>query len=139
MALSIFTDKTKPPDNKKLSETLNGNFKLWNELKEFVINEYPEAVEEWKFAGKSFGWGYRLKDKKRVIVYMTPCEKYFLVSFVLGEKATNEALSSKISREVKDIISASKVYAEGRGVRLELKERKQLGDIKSLVKIKISN
>lgn len=139
MPLSIFIDKAKSPVEKDLSDALGVNYKLWKELKAFVCKEYPQAAEEWKFGGKNFGWGFRLSDKKRVIVYMTPCDNYFLASLVYGENATKEALESGISGEIKDIISNAKVYGEGRGFRIEVKNSKQLVDIKKLVQIKLNN
>jgi hypothetical protein len=137
VALSIFTDNAKPPAEKDLAETLGVNYKLWKELIVYVIKEYPAAEEEWKYGGKNYGWGFRLNEKKRVIIYMTPCDKYFLASLVFGEKATNESLESGISDEIKKIISSAKVYGEGRGFRVEVKSSKQLADIKKLVKIKL--
>jgi hypothetical protein len=139
MALSIFTDKEKSPEEKDLKKLPGLNFKLWNEIKKYVIQEYPEAGEEWKFGGKNYGWGFRLRDKKRVIIYMTPCDGYFLASFVFGAKATGEAMKSKISGDIISIIKSAKVYAEGRGFRIEVKSSKQLADIKNLIRIKIAN
>ncbi|HEY5124177.1 MAG TPA: DUF3788 domain-containing protein [Ignavibacteria bacterium] len=138
MALSIFENKSKTPDEKELSEVLGKNFKLWNELKEFTKKEYSGAEAEWKYSGKNYGWGFRLRDKKRVIVYLTPCDGYFLLSIVFGEKATKEALSSGISKDIKKIIESAKVYAEGRGFRVDMKDRKIIGDIKKLIQIKLS-
>jgi len=139
MPLSIFTDNLKTPVEKDLAEALGINYKLWKDLKAFVCKEYPAAKEEWKFGGKNYGWGFRLSDKKRVIIYMAPRDKFFLVSFVFGEKAAKQALESGISDEIKKIISSAKVYAEGRGFRIEVRKSKCLSDIKKLVKIKLSN
>jgi hypothetical protein len=139
MALSIFTEKEKSPMEKELSGALDVNYKLWKELREFVLKEYPAAVEEWKYSGKNYGWGFRLRDKKRAIIYMTPCDKYFLASLVFGEAASKEALNSKISDNIKKIITDVKVYAEGRGIRIEVKNSKILNDIKILVKIKLGS
>jgi hypothetical protein len=139
MALSVFTKQEKSPEEEDLMDALGKNYKLWIELKSFVSKEYPGAKEEWKFGGKNFGWGFRLNDKKRVIIYMTPCENYFLTSFVFGQKATDEAMKSKISKDILGIIKSAKVYAEGRGFRIEIKDNKIIPDIKKLVKIKLAN
>jgi len=137
MGLSIYTDKLKCPDEKSLEESLGKNYGLWREIRAFVFEEYPGAKDEWKYSGINYGWGYRLKDKKRVIVYLTPCMEYFLVSLVFGEKAVKETLNSKISSEIKEIINSAKVYAEGRGFRLDVKNKKILKDVKSLIRIKL--
>ena len=107
MALSIFIENSKSPAEEDLYKALGAIYKLWKDLKSFVCKEYPAAEEEWKYGGKNYVWGFRLKDKKRVIIYMTPCNKYFLASLVFGEKATKEALESGISDEIKKIISSA--------------------------------
>jgi hypothetical protein len=139
MALSLFEDKSKIPDSEDLSNALGICFPLWNQIKEFVAEHYPAAMEEWKHSGKNYGWGFRLRDKKRAIVYLTPGDKYFLFSMVMGEKATLNAMNSKISKEIKAIIEAAPVYAEGRGFRIEVKDSKFIKDIKELILIKLAH
>jgi hypothetical protein len=139
MALSIFDDKTEMPTDFDLAETLGDSYSIWYKIKEFVFQQYPEALDQWNFSGKNYGWGYRLLDKKRVIVYLTPCENYFKVALVYGQKATDEALLSNISGEIKDIISSAKVYAEGRGFRFDVANDSVIDDIKQLIMIKLKN
>ena len=96
-------------------------------------------MEEWKHSGKNYGWGFRLKDKKRAIIYLTPVDRSFLFSIVFGEKATQEALQSTISEELKEIISTARVYAEGRGIRVEVKSANIISDLQQLILIKLKN
>lgn len=139
MALSIFEDKSVRPDEQMLAEALQSSYEWWKEIREFVIQQYPQALEEWNHSGKNYGWGFRLKDKKRAIIYLTPSDKYFLFSVVFGEKATQEALHSNVSEDIKKIIREAKVYAEGRGIRFEVKTVKMISDIKELILIKLHN
>jgi hypothetical protein len=137
MDKSIFTEKSKKPTEKDLSTELKEFYKPWSDLKKYVYKKYPDAAEEWNYS--SFGWSYRIRDKKRVIIYLLPLSKYFKASFVFGEKATKEALVSNISEIIKDIIKSAKVYAEGRGFRIDVKDKKLIPDIKKLIDIKIMN
>jgi hypothetical protein len=139
MALSIFEDKNVVPTNEDLSRVLAGAFSLWHAIKEFVSDSFPDVIEEWKHSGKNYGWGFRLRDKKRAIIYLTPSDGFFLFSMVLGEKATREAMSSKISKEIKEFIEAAPVYAEGRGFRIEVKDGTFIEDLKKLILIKLTH
>jgi hypothetical protein len=139
MALSIFEDKSVRPDDQMLAEALQASYKWWQEIKEFVIQQYPQASEEWNHSGKNYGWGFRLKDKKRAIIYLTPSDKFFLFSVVFGKKATQEALHSNISEDIKKIINEAPVYAEGRGIRLEIRSAAIIADLKKLILIKLQN
>jgi hypothetical protein len=139
MALSFFTDPTVTPDSKALAAALSTSFPWWNEIKDFVFQQYPKAVEEWKHSGKNYGWGFRLKDSKRVIVYLTPADGFFLFSIVFGEKATQEVLNSDISEDIKKTLREARVYAEGRGIRLVVNSSILITDIKKLILIKLKN
>ena len=50
-----------------------------------------------------------------------PREGYFMASFALGEKAVKAAHESDLPISVLKVIESAKKYAEGRGVRLEVR------------------
>lgn len=137
MALSIFAGKENKPEEQNLINTLGGMYDCWLEIKNFVIEKYPLAQQEWNFAGKNYGWSFRLKDKKRVIIYLIPCDGFFKIALVFGDKATNKALNGNISESIKEEIRNAKVYAEGRGFRIDIKNESLINDIKYLVEIKL--
>jgi hypothetical protein len=80
-----------------------------------------------------------LKQKKRTVLYMTPYRKHFLVGVVLGGKAIKAARASDLPAEVMKIIEEAKKYAEGTGVRLEIRNKKDLEAVKKLAAIKMAN
>ncbi len=133
---SIFTDKNAVPTSADLQLALGNSFQFWQELEVFAKKSYPGYVEEWSFSPK-FGWSYRLKDSKRVIVYLLPRDNFFKVAFVFGEKATNTITDSAVSEAIKKELLSAKVYAEGRGIRLVVTSDNNVADIKSLIEIKI--
>ena len=136
---SVFNDKNIVPSDMDLKEVLKDTYELWGEIKKYTFSLFPSATEEWKHSGAKFGWGFRISDKKRVLVYLLPRDGFFLVAFVFGQKATDHVLSSDISDNIKAEFSAAKVFAEGRGIRLEVSEKEILKDIKKLILIKITN
>lgn len=138
MDTSIFTDKNELPDETKLSEAIGSLYHTWIQIRSYVKQVYPAVVEEWNYPGTKYGWSFRMKDKRRAIVYLLPRDNYFMAAFVYGEKAAAAALGSDISPEIKHIISSAKVYAEGRGFRIEVRNDKIIDDIKNLIDIKIS-
>jgi hypothetical protein len=137
MDISIFPDKNVRPSEKDLASVLNGTYVLWNELREFVYKRYPMAVEEWNYPGKKYGWSYRIKDRKRAIIYFMPRDKGFMVAFVFGPKATEKILETGISDKIKADLRKAKVYAEGRGIRIDVLDETFMNDIKRLIQIKL--
>jgi hypothetical protein len=139
MDKSIFTDKDQIPDGFTLAEALGNLNKVWMEIRDYAFMVYPRAIEEWNFPGQKYGWNFRIKDKKRAIIYLLPRDKYFLVAFVFGAKATSQALASTMSNDLKIIIESARVYAEGRGFRIEVRNETILEEIKKLIDIKVVN
>ena len=138
MALSIFDDKEKPPKDKELAVALKDSFVHWNELKKLIALRFTSISFEWGYSSKTTGWGMRLKSKDRTILYVTPCDGYFLASFALGEKAVKAAHEDDLPPAVLRIIDEAKKYAEGRGVRLEVRSGRDLRNIEKLAAIKMA-
>lgn len=137
--ISIFPDKAMKPTDNDLSDKLGSTYELWNRIHDIVLSKYPGGLAEWNYPGIKYGWFYRIKDKKRAIVYMLPRDRYFKVAFVFGEKAVTKIMDSNISNDIKNELNQATKYAEGRGVRIDVKNESVIVDIEQLVDIKLSN
>jgi hypothetical protein len=137
MEISIFSDKNVKPSEQDLSGVLNSKYIIWKELRDYVYTRYPLATEEWNFPGKKYGWSYRIRDRKRAIIYFMPRENGFMVAFVFGQKATEKILESGLSEKIKTDLRSARVYAEGRGIRIDVVDDTYINDIKRLIQIKL--
>jgi hypothetical protein len=137
MPLSAFEDKDHQPNETDLKEALAETYLIWTNLKSDIFAAYPPMTETWKFAGKSTGWGMRLVQKDRVIVYMTPSDGFFRFSLVLGEAAVRAAHALKLPAHMITAIDSAKKYAEGRGIRFEIKSAKDVKGLLELVGVKV--
>lgn len=136
---SIFRNKESKPARENLAEAFGCTHCLWQALVDFTKKAFPTAFEEWKFTNAKYGWSYRISDKKRVLIYLLPRDKFFKAAFVFGQKATDEIYESNVSGVIKSELRNAKVYAEGRGIRIEEKDESAMNDLRELIKIKISN
>lgn len=73
------------------------------------------------------------------MIYFLPREGYYKVAFVFGQKEFNQIMESDISKEIKTELENARVYAEGKGIRIDVKNESIIEDIKKLVEIKLSN
>lgn len=136
---SVFSDPTNTPSASQLKEALGDTYPLWQEIAEYTLNVTTGLVEEWKFSGPKFGWSFRISDKRRVIIYLLPREHYFKVAFVFGQKATERILEGTFDKDIKAELKAAKVYAEGRGIRIVVKDNTNAFDLQELIKVKLSS
>jgi hypothetical protein len=135
---SIFMDKASTPSGKELKRVLGNKYELWMEIRAYVLQKYPDGKEEWNFPGKNYGWSFRIKDKKRAIIYFLPRREEFLTAFVFGGKAFEAIKESEISPKIVSDLESARVYAEGRGVRIPVPDRSTLKDIFRLIDIKLA-
>ena len=135
---SIFTDKNNEPMPHDLEQALGNTAQIWKNLEGFTKECAPAAVAEWKFTGEKYGWSYRVKDGKRNLIYLLPRDRYFKAAFVFSPKATIRVIDSTVSEAVKTVLMAAKPYAEGRGIRIDVKDLSNFEDIRKLITIKVS-
>ena len=134
---SIFTNKNKQPDNEELKNALGDTYPIWQSIREYTLSQNKKTFEEWNCS--NFGWSLRIKDKKRTIIYLLPREGFFKAAFVFGQKSTDLILKSTVTDTIKAELMAARVYAEGRGIRIDIKNKLMTDDIKQLIDTKLAN
>ena len=139
MALSAFDNKTRPPRADELAAVLGKKYSLWTDLQSRIATRFAPLSVDWGYTSTKSGWGLRLKQAKRTVLYMTPCQGYFLASFALGEKAVKAAHESELPAEILEVIDNAPRYAEGRGVRFEVRNAKDVRNVEQVASIKMAN
>jgi len=136
MPTSIFDNKEIVPNDEDLENILKSSLNAYNKLISYLENEYAPLTNEWKFYSKKAGWTLRISNKKRNLLFLSPNEDYFLVTVNMGVKVSKMVLDSDVSDNTKDLIKQAKVYAEGTGVIIEVRNEKDLEDIKTILNIR---
>jgi hypothetical protein len=139
MPTNAFIGKTEQPTEVELAAALGPAKAAWDKLIANLADECGIVDQEWNSYSRKAGWALRLKREGRNIVYLSPSEGCFLVSFALGDKAVCAALQVGLPLAVVKIIKESKRYAEGTGVRLEVKSSRDIAALKKLAAIKLAN
>jgi hypothetical protein len=128
-----------PPDKKALARSLGSAKPLWDELIRHIETEQAPVTHRWT-SSKTFPLGFlRLVRKKRTILYLLPRDGYFLTAFVFGEKAAAAVRASGLPAAVITMLDAARIYAEGRGIRLETRTTGDIATMKKLAAIKMAS
>ena len=56
---------------------------------------------------------------------------------MFGQKATDMIMKSQIANSIKAELASAKDYAEGRGIRIDIKDKMIISDINELIDIKL--
>lgn len=138
MPFTKFIEMVNPPDDNEIAAALEKAKTHWDDLKKHLSENYPDCSEEWKKSGKKYSWGLRLISKKRAILYLIPNEKFFTAALVLGPKAVAAARQSDLPPNILNDIENAKQYAEGRPLRLDVRQAADLKLVKKIAEIKMS-
>lgn len=139
MEENIFNDKLVVPDGRTVQKALGEAGGFWLELRKYVQENYGPAIEEWKYYGLKSGWTMRMLSNKRNLFFFTVIDKGFRLSFVFGDRAVDAIGRSDLPRSIIDEVMNAQKYPEGRGLRIEVKDRRLAAAVKTLIKIKAEN
>lgn len=135
---NAFIGHSAQPTPAEIASSLGDAAGLWKQIVDWVADQgAPE--EEWKSISPKYGWSLRMKRKKRTILHLGPCNGCFRVVFILGDRAVAAARKSDLPRNVLEDLEQARRYVEGTGVRLIVRQEKDLAAVRKLVQIKLAN
>ncbi len=139
MLPNAFIGKPEEPTDTEVTAALGPSRKTWDQLVSRLADDCRLVTQEWNSSGRKYGWALRLKVKDRNIVYLSPRNGSFVVTFVLGDRAVKAALEGKLPAKLIRMVEEGKKYPEGTAVRIEPVAAKDIPGIVKLAAIKMKN
>ena len=139
MQSGIFTDSAVKPNRQMLTEVLGNTYKYWKEIKTNLEKDFGGSTEEWKFYGKNTWWVMKFYIKSRNLFFFTPCDKFFRISFIFGDKAVSDIEKSDLPKEIITELQNAKKFVEGRGLHINVKVQSDVRNVLKLATLKIKN
>jgi len=136
MQIGSFTDKTHEPTQQEIRDTIGSNTRSWDELIQFLREQYP-SEEDLKFLyGKKYGWALRFRNRGRLLTSLFPTSGGFTVQIILNQAAIEQAKKIRVSETVRSTIANAKVYPEGRWLFIPVKTKADLQGVHELLALR---
>lgn len=139
MESGIFTDNAVRPNKQMLIEALGNSFKYWKEIRKSLEKDFGEITEEWKFFGKNTWWVLKLLYRGRNLLFLTPCDRYFRATFILGDKEVSEIENSDLPKDIITQLKGVKKFIEGRGFHITIRMQSDVRVVLKIAVIKMKN
>ncbi len=139
MSASIYAEKLVEPDDKMLTYDLAETKEYLDKIAQFIDFEYGDFTTEWKYYNKKSGWILKMFTKKRNVLFIVPCDKYFRAAFTFGAKASDLIFNSELADSIKKELCKAKKYAEGRTIQVNVKTEDDLDNTLKMIRIKLLN
>ena len=136
LPLSAFRDEHRAPTDLAIRQILGDAHDAWTELRALVAERIGPLSEVWKCTSATKGWGLRIVCDDRVVLYMTPQPRQFVVSFALGERAVVAARAARLPASVLQVIEAAPGFVDGRRVRITVRDDRDIATLTELAQIK---
>jgi hypothetical protein len=134
-----FNNKQIMPDEAALAAEIGETKEVLDQICSFIEKETGQLTREWKHYGQKSGWTLKLLSKKRNLLFVGPEDGYFIIAFVFGDRAVEAVLKSQLPESIKNELMNARKYAEGRGIRFEIRDNSQLDSVLQLIRIKLEN
>jgi hypothetical protein len=110
---------------------------LWQELIQFIRENYP-SNEDFKFLyGKKYGWALRFRIRGQLLTSLYPAEGGGTVQINLDPAAIKQTQRLKMGENVRDVIAKATPYPEGRWLFIPVKSEDDFRDIHQLLALRV--
>lgn len=134
-----FNNKQVMPDEAALAAEIGETKEVLDRICRFIETETGQLAREWKHYGQKSGWTLKLLSKKRNLLFVGPEDGYFVIAFVFGDRAVEAVVKSQLPETIKNDLQNARKYAEGRGIRFEIRDGREFESVLQLIRIKLEN
>ena len=137
MSIGAFTDKKQRPSQTEIQGMMGVGLTYWDELLQFVREQYAPD-EEFRFMyGKKYGWALRFQMRRKLLTSFYPTDGGLTVQINLGPDAVDQALEMSLGENVMNVINRATAYSEGRWLFIPVKSPQDIQDIQRLIALRV--
>lgn len=138
MSIGVFTDKKQHPTEQEILAMIGPQVTLWQELIQFIRQNYP-SNEDFKFLyGKKYGWALRFRIRGQLLTSLFPTAGGFTAQINLSPEAVEQALAMQPGKNVQDAIARANPYPEGRWLFIPVESSDDSDDVKRLLALRVA-
>ena len=138
MSVSFFADKTHQPTGAEIRGAMGPWFSTWQELTQWLRENYP-IQEDFKFLYcRNYGWGLRFRIKGKLLINLYPGRGNFTAQIILRPEAVEAAQSIELGENARQAIERANPYPEGRWLFIPVESKNDLEDVRRLLALRIA-
>jgi hypothetical protein len=137
MSIGAFTDKKQQPTEAEIRSMMGFGLTYWDELVQYVREQYSPD-EEFRFMyGKTYGWALKFQMHAKLLTSFYPTDGGLTVQINLGAAAVDRALEMDLGENVLSVINRATAYSEGRWLFIPVKTPQDIQDIQRLLALRV--
>ena len=135
MSISIFSDKTHPPEPTEIAKALGSAQPLWERLIHFIASNY-QMVGDMVYGGKNYGWNLWYRKSGKSLISLYPQENTLVAQVVLGRAQVEKALTLSLGENVSRTLRETPQLHDGRWLFIKVTTETDAADVEQLLRVK---
>ncbi|MEW5871210.1 MAG: DUF3788 domain-containing protein [Chloroflexota bacterium] len=135
MSVGCFVEKDHPPAEAELRAALGGQFALWEQLRQFILDTY-QMPGEMSFGGKKYGWNLWYRKSGKSLVSLYPQQEHLVAQVVLGNAQVEQALQLELGENVGRLLRETPQLHDGRWLFIPVRTAQDAADVQQLLLVK---
>ena len=130
------TDESVYPNENVLKTVLGRSYSAYMDL--LKLYEDRELSLEWRYYKDGKAWLCKVQHKKKTIVWMSAFRGYIQATIYIPVRILDDVLSLKIAEETKERINSTKNVGKTKPCIFDIKNKKSIRDLKTVMEFKLS-
>ncbi len=133
----VLKDPNVQPTEELIFSIIGENSVYWQQLIDYLYDNYSDVSEQWRFYNDGKSWLYRTLRKKQTIYWIGVIKGTFRISFWFGDKAESKIETSLLPENIKEEFRNAKRYAHSRAVSIEMHSSEDYENALKLIELKM--
>lgn len=140
MKETILNDKSVKPNDEIIFSIIGDSELLWKQTFSYLFDNCKHISVNWKYSDCGKYWVCVVLKKKETIFRLRILEmNSFCVAFPFGDKSEPVILQSNLPEIIKNEFINAKKFSTTRYITIDVKDSKDLENVKKLIDLKINN
>lgn len=134
----VLTNEKEFPTEEIIFSHLGRTSNHWKKLFDYIHDEYPDFIEEWRYYKDGKSWLFKIQRKKKTVCWISVFSKKFKMSFYFTDRAEETIMESSISDELKEQFKTAKYFNKIRPLTITFRNLKDVEYAKTLIGVKLA-
>jgi hypothetical protein len=135
---SVFVDKTVRPSLAGYRKILGRTGAAWNDVAAMLTETFGLKAKIHFMYGDRYGWALRFERSGRLVAAMYPNRSHLFVQIILNRAQVSTAMTMRLPPHVSTALEVAKDYPEGRWLFIAVRSRKEAGELRTIIALKMS-
>jgi hypothetical protein len=133
----VLNDKSVIPNNDLVFSIIGDKRILWQQILNYLHDNYNDITEVWKFYNDGQSWLFRTLKKGKTIFWIQVLENTFRITFYFGNKAEPIIEQSDLPESIKTDFRNAKRFNTTRGISIEMADENDVINAIKLIELKL--